>query len=178
MKTRVLIVIGSVLLVAGALGPACTSSNTKDLEARVAAVEQSIGALQDGAQRAQMVATLNVLDGVGFHELNEEVEDTGAAPAGALGSIRTALRAVAATDWPEALSADAGSFQEELLMFLDALQADPPDAEQLRAASDAAHELYHLFADEAWAHLAEGAGLDEDSGTHEEESEGEMEHTE
>ncbi len=163
-----LLVFGALLIVVGGLAVAC-SSDTDDLEDRIAVLEHQAGesadiaALQQQVRHANMVATLNLLDDVGFHHLNETIAEEEIAPAGTVGSIRTALRAVAVTDWPDDLAADAGGLQTKLDSFLDSLLADET-GEPLTDASLVAHDGYHDFTDLGWTYLADQAGLDASSG--------------
>jgi hypothetical protein len=104
-----------------------------------------------------MVATLHLLDNVGFHELNPTIRDEGGAPAGTNGRIRTALRAVAVTDWPDELDPAAQDFQQKLQAFFDALRGDDSSAQI--DTSQVAHDKYHEFTGDAWDFLADSAGL-------------------
>lgn len=153
-----------VILVAGGLAAACTG--TGDLEKRIEALERQqadatlageVTALREQVVRASLVATLNLLDDVGFHELNETIRDTGEAPAGANGSIRIALRAVAVTGWPDDLEPAATEFQDDLQRFFDALRGDDPAAPV--DPSQKAHDTYHAFTGDAWNYLAESVGF-------------------
>jgi hypothetical protein len=168
MPLRILMLAAVALLIAG-VAAACTN-DTSDLESRIDAIEaqlnggegddalaEQLAALHETAQRSSMIATLDVLQGVGFHELNEEIQAGGEAPAGASGSVQTALRAVAATEWPDELAADAADFQAALQAFYDALRGEGGD---LQDTAQAAHDGYHMFFDMAWDHLAAQAGLD------------------
>lgn len=163
MYKRVLLGAVLILLMAGGLAAAC-SSDTADLEARIEALETGSGQqdrldeLHTQIQRASMVATLNLLDGVGFHELNITIDADGVAPSGTVGTIRSALRAVAATAWPDELQEGAASFQEKLSVFLTSLSNESADVVD---TSLVAHDAYHDFTDKAWSHLAEDLGLAE-----------------
>ncbi len=161
MNKRVFIGIGAILLVVGVIAAAC-SADTGDLESRIEALEQQssladqVSALETQVQRGSMVATLHLLDYVGFHELNETIMAESVAPSGTVGTIRTALRAVAVTDWPDDLVEGAAVFQDELQIFLDSLLDESPE---IVDTSLAAHDGYHDFADRGWTFLAESAGL-------------------
>ncbi len=176
MNKRILLVFGALLIIAGGLAVAC-SSDTDDLEDRIAALEQQAGAsaniaaVQQQVQHANMIATLNLLDDVVFHELNETIATDEIAPAGTVGTIRTALRAVAATAWPDDLDADAADFQAKLDSFLDSLLADETGA-PLTEVSLVAHDGYHDFTDLGWTYLGEQAGLDASGESDQDEHEG------
>lgn len=164
MNRRVLIVIGAVLLLGG-FAAACTS-DTGDLEDRIGKLEQErtsldeeIATLHEQMMHANMVATLNLLDDVGFHELHNTILETREAPAGTSGSIRTALRAVAVTEWPDELDAAAQDFQQKLQKFFDVLRGE--DASPLIDASRAAHDAYHEFNGDCWEMLAAATGLED-----------------
>lgn len=162
MNRRVLIMFGAVLLLAGAIGAAC-SSDTDDLEDRIAALEaQSSGsgdidALQQQIQTANMVATLNLLDNAGLHEAEEALIAGEELPEGLNGRVLASLRAVAVTDWPDELDADAQGLQDALLVFFDALR--DPETSDLAGTSTAAHEAWHEFSGDGWMYLGASAGL-------------------
>ncbi len=168
MNRRILLVLGVFLVVVGALGMAC-STDTDDLETRIAALEHQVGAsgdiatLQQQVEQASMVATLNLLDDVEFHELNLTIDADGLAPAGTVGTIRTAVRAVAATSWPADLDNDAADFQAKLSSFLALLEVDESGS-VLVDSSLVAHDGYHDFVDVGWTYLADEAGLDSSGG--------------
>lgn len=188
MNKRVLLMLGVVLLLGGAIAAAC-STDTDDLEARIEALEQQSGggsseqiaALQESVQRANMIATLNLLDGVGFHETNEAIIAGEEPPEGINGRVLAALRAVAATDWADDLDADAQAFVDDLQAFFDALANR--ETSDLEGASTAAHDMYHSFTGSAWTMLGEMAGVstsagdDHEGGDHDEGTAGE-EHSE
>ncbi len=158
MNRPILLLFGALLIIAGGLAIAC-SRDTDDIEARIDALERQAGAsndiaaLQQQVEQANMVATLNLLNDVGFHELNETIAVDEIAPAGTVGTIRTAFRAVAATAWPNDLDADASGFQAKLDGFLDSLLADETGA-ALVDMSLVAHDGYHDFTDLGWTYLA------------------------
>jgi len=162
LNRRVLVIIGAVLLLAGVAGAAC-SSDTKDLEDRIAALEaQSSGsgdveALQQQIQAANMVATLNLLDNAGLHEAQEALMAGEEAPDGLNGRVLAGLRSVAVTDWPDELDADAQGLQDALQVFFEALR--DPETSDLLGTSTAAHEAWHEFSGDGWTYLAESAGL-------------------
>ena len=162
MNRRVLIVLGAVLLLGG-IATACTS-DTGDLEDRIGKLEQErtsldeeIATLHEQMMHANMVATLNLLDDVGFHELDETFRTTGEVPAGTSGRIRTALRAVAVTEWPDELDAAAQDFQQKLQALFDVLRSE--DQSSLAAAWPQAHDTYHEFNGDCWEMLAASIGL-------------------
>ncbi len=166
MNKRVFIGIGAILLLVGVIAAAC-STDTGDLESRIEALEQQspladqVSALETQVQRGSMVAALNLLDDVGFHDLNQTIEAEGIAPSGTVGKIRTSLRAVAVTDWPDDLAEGSVQFQHELQMFLNSLLDESPE---IVATSLAAHDGYHDFVDRGWTFLAESAGLTDEGG--------------
>ncbi len=166
MYKRVLLGIGLILIIAGGFAAAC-GTDTEDLEARIEALESGSGLgnrlteLETQVERNGMVATLNVLDDVGFHELNMTIEADGIAPSGTVGTIRTALRAVAATAWPDDVAEDAEAMQEKLSVFLTELSSESAEVVD---TSLVAHDGYHDFSDVAWSHLAEDLGLTDDGG--------------
>lgn len=166
MKKRLLVIgaLGILAVIAGSLLAAACSSDTKDLENRIGAVEtQTAGGgdtVQTDAQLAGMITTLNQLDAVGFHELNETIAADEMAPAGTAGPIGKAETAIAATDWPADLQTDADQFQADLATFLAAVEADTQGQEMVDAAL-AAHNDYHAFTDSAWTYIGDQVGVEQ-----------------
>lgn len=162
MNRRVLLLLGVVLLLGGAIAAAC-SSGTKDLEDRVDALEQQssdsdqMAALQAQVQTANMIAALNVADAMGIHEANETIAEGGEPPEGINGRVLAALRAAAATQWPADLQADAQTFEEELQTFYDALANR--ETSDIVGTALAAHNAYHEFTGAAWTMLGDMAGV-------------------
>jgi len=164
MHRQVLVILG-VLLLFGGIATAC-GSNTGDpnegtlaSEQHLADLSEEVAVLRDQVIRGNMIATLNLLQDVGFHEINMETREAGEAPAGTSGKIRTAFRAVAATEWPDDLSPAAADFQEKLQAFFDVLRGEDTSAHA--DSSQIAHDSFHEFSGDAWNFLAESVGLTE-----------------
>lgn len=173
MNKRLLLVLGAFLILLGGLAAGC--ANTDDLEERVEALEAQAGEgsgidpseAQMQLEEANMVATLNLLDGVGFHDLNETIVADEVAPAGTAGTIRKATTAVATTAWPADLEEGAAELQTNLEAFLALLEEDVQGTE-IADASTVAHDSWHDFSDTAWSYLGERAGLEPAADDHEE----------
>ncbi|MEX0785688.1 MAG: hypothetical protein WD939_03535 [Dehalococcoidia bacterium] len=171
MNKRVLLLFGVVLLLGGAIAAAC-SSDTDDLEARIEALEAQSGgsgeiaALHEQLQQANMIATLNLLDGVGFHDADDAISAGEEPPDGLNGRVLAALRAVAATDWADDLDADAETLQADLQAFFDALANR--ETSDVGAAAAAAHDTYHEFGGAAWTMLGDKAGVTAGEDDHDE----------
>lgn len=160
-KQHVRTAIGALLLLG--IAGAC-SSDTGDLEGRVEALEalqvtvsEDVAAVHDQIMHANMLASLDVPDNAGLHEINEAVLAGEELPSGVGGDVRSALRAVAAAQWPDSLAADAQDLQDKLQAFLGALGGDNPDHQADTAT--AAHNAWHPFSADAWTFLATSSGL-------------------
>ena len=160
--------VATVLLATVALLTVSCTSDTSGLEQRLTELEQErtslqqqVTSLHDQALHSNMIATLNLLDDVGFHHINEAIRTEQEAPAGTYGKVRTALRAVAVSAWPDELRPGAQDLQQKLQRFVQALRGD--DQGTLLDTAQQAHDTYHEFTRLAWEYLAEQAGLDDTS---------------
>jgi hypothetical protein len=159
VKTRVLLIIGAVLLIAGFAAIAC-SSDTGELEDRVAALEQQVSddrqALTLAIQRTAIVSALNAFSAAGLHAMNESI-DGGAIPAGAAGGVDSAIVAMASVDWPEELKADADALAASFQQLAEAIDAG--DAAAAAPISSDTHEAWHEFSHMAAQFVSQAAGL-------------------
>lgn len=159
MKTRVLLIIGAVLLIAGFAAAAC-SSDTGELEDRIAVLEQQLSedhqALTSAVQRTAIVSALNVISAAGLHDIDESI-DGGEIPAGAAGGVDAAVVAMASVDWPEELKAAADALKASLQELAEAIDAG--DAAAAAPIAAEAHEASHDFSHAASAFVSEAAGL-------------------
>jgi hypothetical protein len=174
------IIIGLLLLAGGLLGAACSSSDTEDLEARIAAVEGQHAALQTtldeltaSSQRSAMVGALTVLNGAGLHELDEVTNAGEDVPAGAAGGVDDAILAVLAVDWPDELSGSASGLVTALQELAASLEG--ADSATVAPLAAAAHDAWHDFDHEVVAHIGGEVGV---PGEGEHEEGGSMEHEE
>ena len=160
MFRRVLIIPVIGLLLAG-IAAGCT--DTKDLEDRIAAVEQqqtSVGdqiqSIGDATQRSAMVSALSVLGGAALHDIDEAAA-AGEVDAGASGGVEDAIIAMSAVEWPEELAEGAAGVVTALQELATALES--ADAETVSGPAAEAHDLSHNFEHEAANHLKEAVGL-------------------
>jgi hypothetical protein len=168
MKTRVIMLLGASILLGAGLAAACSEeTNTDDLEARIAAVEQQQTAIQEQIQIVAMRTALDTLDNAGLHAIDEGANDEGTIVSGAAGGVSRAIQAMAATDWPDDLQADADALLATLQELHEALESEDPAV--VGPPASEAHEAQHSFSDAARSHIAEAVGLPVEE--HEEESE-------
>jgi hypothetical protein len=157
MTKRLFIMLGALVVLLGALGAACTS-DTGDLEDRIAAIEAQ---LQDGsadeADIGAMLAGLNLLGGAGLHGLDEATA-AGEIPEGAGGGVDDAILAVAATTWPAELQAPADALLSTLQELRTALESG--DAAAAAGPAADAHEAWHDFDHEAVNFIKAAVGLE------------------
>jgi len=179
--------LGAILVLSIGVAAACSSDGDSALEDRLGALEQQVAALDTGIrqsamleqqvaaldtgiQQSAMIGTLGVLRDVGLHSLDEIAVAGGEVPAGVSGSVDRARLAVAATRWPEELSAQAGGLDTKLEALSVALDGD--DSAAVAAAIREAHDAWHAFDIDCSEHLAETVGLGEpqDASEHDMES--------
>ena len=110
------------------------------------------------ADRAGMLAALSVIEGAGFHEMNERL--TGASPTidpAYPGRVRHARIAAAAASWPPEVQKKAQAFTAAADILAAAIEKD--DLAAASKASTDAHAAYHALSDAGWEVLGDNAGV-------------------
>ena len=127
-----------------ALAAACASGNGAAELERAAAVNA------EAAVRAQLLAALEPLDPLRYHEQDGIIRNEGRIPAAALVWAARARETLAWVDWPAELEDHVEQYAEWLDSLLDAMHDD--DAEAAAEPSRIVHALAHTFeaALEAW----------------------------
>ncbi len=153
---RILLLIAGAALLLG-LAAGCSSSDTKDLEDQITALEQQVTTLEKTAQITDMRSALDTLDSAGLHGIDEGANENNEVDAGASGGVGRALMAVASTTWPAELQEGADETQAALEELATALESADPALVGPPAAT--AHEVAHEFSEAARNHIAEAVGL-------------------
>ena len=140
-------VLGALIALAATLCSACWGGGWQE---QVAGVQREAARAAEAGQRAQVMAALEPLDPLRYHQLDGMIRDGGTVPTDALVwavRARETLRWVA---WPSELSAHVEQYGEWLDALLPALRA--ADAEGASEPSRLVHALAHTFeaALEAW----------------------------
>jgi hypothetical protein len=108
---------------------------------------QSVATAQSGqdpvAQRAQVMATMFMLDYSGFHELDGALAEGSLTP-GALPAVVQGRTVVAATDWPDPLRPKSSELLGQLVKLEGALGAG--DLAQAAAPGREVHLMWHDLA--------------------------------
>ena len=164
MRRILLLIAGAALMLGLAAG--CSSTDTKDLEDRIAALEQRFDILQENAQYTDMRSALDTLDAAGLHAIDEAANDNNEVDAGASGAVARALLAVATATWTEEFGEGASETEAALRELATALESADPAVVGPPAAI--AHEVAHDFSAYARNLIAEANGLpveEHDEGT-------------
>ena len=111
-------------------------------------------------ENTAMLVALSIIDGVGFHSIDEELNETpgGAIDPAWLGKVQHAQIAVASVEWPTALREQANAFIDVAQQLSASLEADDPKAAAGPAA--AGHEAQHELSTDGWAELAKRAEIE------------------
>ncbi len=155
MRRHVGLAVAIALLLGGTTA-ACTT-NTDDLETQVADLTSQLSALNETVQHTQVLAALDTLDTAGLHDIDEGTNELNEIPGGAAGGVDRALLAVASTEWPDELSAQADEMQSVLERLAEALATE--DIATIAPIATEAHDTQHDFSTEARNLLKESAGL-------------------
>jgi len=102
------------------------------------------------AQKAQAIATIYQLDKSGFHDMDVALT-AGTMPPGALGAVRRARIANAATSWPDPLQEHAKRLTTKMMEFEEALRSE--DAAKAAPLATEVHDIEHDFSGEVYAWL-------------------------
>lgn len=110
------------------------------------------------SSNSELLAALNIMDSVGFHDIDEGLRATPQKlEASWLGKTKNARIAVAATTWPKELKPMATAFVDSAGKLQEALEKD--DKSGAVAPAKAVHEAQHELSHEAYSYLATKAGL-------------------
>src|SRR5581483_2447519 len=104
---------------------ACSSGNDSANGIRLTQVEEQVGDMQLAAIKAQLLATLDIMDRAGLHGIDTDLQTASSINSQYLGTIRKVRQAVVATTWPTELKAKAADdFRAALEQFQKALAND------------------------------------------------------
>lgn len=142
----------SVMLVIGLFGAACAGDGNAQLEMRLADVQGQVQQLQVSLDKAQLIATMDVIDTAGFHGMDEDLQKASEINPRYLGTVRKVERAVVGTTWPEELKEKADAFLAALHQFEAVLDAE--DLVAAKGAATEAHETQHELSEAAWPYVA------------------------
>ena len=137
---RLLPLLAIPLLAALATGlGACRAPSVNDIPKLEAEVARS----EEAAVRAQVLAALEPLDPLRYHEHDATIRNDGHIPAGAVIWARRAREVLDWVDWPPELDGHVEQYAEWLDALLDAFLED--DAQAAAEPSKIAHALAHNF---------------------------------
>lgn len=103
------------------------------------------------AQRAQVMAAMYQIDSSGYHDLDVNLNNGEAAPAGSLGRVRRGRIVAQATMWPAEQQELATKLVAEMMALETALRDEDIVTGALRAKQ--MHDSYHDLSDQVYAWL-------------------------
>lgn len=127
-----------IFLSIGIIVAACGGNN---------ASQASVDNLSARLQQDEMLNALVTIEALKLHEIDDGVQ-AGKPDARAVPDVRKFVRVMALTDWAPELKEEARKVHDSGVQLLKALEDG--DVEAAKAPSDAAHEGFHDFADNAW----------------------------
>ena len=144
-RTRTLLAIALLAALAIGLG-ACRVPNVNDIPE----LESDVARATESAQRAQIIAALEPLDPLRYHEHDATIRNEGRIPAEAVIWATRARETLAWVDWPPELDAHVEQYADWLDALLAAFRDD--DAQAAAEPSKITHALAHTFETtlEAW----------------------------
>jgi len=132
--------LAGLTVLALAIG-ACGSNNDDDIEA-----------INASLQRIETLTALNTMEGVGFHDIAEDLQAASELDTFTLSTIRRARQVAAVTVWPQDLSELAATFLTKLGEFETALEAE--DLRESKGLANETHDAWHELQTEAYPYLA------------------------
>ena len=161
------------LLVGAAIVPllalsayACSDDN--DAESESSASQESIDTLAAEHQMSSMMYSIIMMDGLGLHDMDDGLNETGEIDASYVPKTRTLIRLTSLTDWDTTVADDADALNDASVELLAALEDG--DAEAAKPLATEVHDLEHDFSAAVWEILA--ADLPADAGGVEDHDEG------
>ena len=150
---------------------AALESRLDTLESRLEEPMESASHDAGGSDQVfQVTIAAYLMDTAGFHGMDVRLNEEGVIMPGDAGTVTRVNGALAATDWPDELQAEADQLMAVLAEYAEALSNDDVEAAKSLASAthDAQHDLSHSI--ENW--LSGGTGHEEE---HEHDGEGEHE---
>lgn len=142
----------AIILAVVALADGDGGGSTADLEQRVQEIESAHAGMESGITIAQITAAMGILDGTGFHEIDEDMQVAGEIPAGLDGDVRIARQVAAAFAWPSELQEHVDTLVTHLEAFEAAIADD--DLQATKTESGQSHAAWHALHEAAYPFLA------------------------
>lgn len=115
---------------------------------------------EDGSAGAGVLAAITALDNAGLHDIEVEIEKTGAPPGDAQATALRMQAIVKLTAWPSDLESPSGKLADLLGEMAAALAGD--DRAKAKEATTKAHNAAHDFSYATWTYLQKKAGVGEE----------------
>jgi hypothetical protein len=157
--------IMAVALVVAACGDDDDGANG-DVSSQLTAIQTSLANIETSLQRTDVVAAMSFLGGIGFHDIDDEMQEADEIPGGVAGDISNAHAVAASTAWPEDLHELSDELVTKLEEFETALAED--DLQASKTLAGETHAAYHELEHSAYAYIG-GEEHSEDDGHSDEE---------
>lgn len=129
--------------------PATAPSSQVDQQ--LAELRRLVQGVDVAAQRAQVIAVVNQLNGVDLHELDEGLDAGKPIPPTALGQVRRARTSVQAINWPATARSTVNRLADEMTKLETALRDE--NADRAKEPAHNSHDLAHDLSDLAFSWL-------------------------
>ncbi|MCB0109217.1 MAG: copper chaperone PCu(A)C [Caldilineaceae bacterium] len=133
-----------------------TEPTVAELAKQVAALQAQVAEVQATAQRNQVNMAIYLLDQVGLHALDVQLNEDGELDASTGGRVGQVARILSTVDWPMDLAADAEHLTSVLTDLAAALESE--DLESSASLATQAHEEQHALSHAATAWLSGSHG--------------------
>ncbi len=150
-----LLVIGLAVVIVAITAAACSdgdSSDDDDVIARLDTIQATLDELAESSQRGHVLATMTTIRTEGLHDIDDEAQQASEIQAGWNGALTRMGQAVAGTDWPDELSADAADWHLKLVAATEAVSSG--DLAASKTAISEAHAAWHGIEHPAYQFIA------------------------
>ncbi len=146
-----LIVVGLAIIVLAITAAAC-GDDDDDISSQLDTIQATLDELVESSQRGHVLATMTTIRTEGLHEIDTEAQQASEIQAGWDGAITRMGQAVAGTDWPDELSADAADWHAKLVTAEEAISSG--DLAASKTAISEAHAAWHGIEHSAYQFIA------------------------
>lgn len=126
----------------------------------LAACGDDAGADDDASSDVAVLAAISVMDGAGFHEIDDAIGQEGKIPATARTTTLRTETLLRLTTWPTpALQSQASALAQLMAELAAAIDGESPDMAVATEASRKVHVAQHEFSGAVWKYLYDVAGV-------------------
>lgn len=152
MITRFRLLVAGLAIVVLAITAAACGDDNDDVGAQLDTIQSTLDQLAESSQRGHVLATMTTIRTEGLHDIDDEAQQASEIQAGWNGALTRMGQAVAGTDWPDELSAEAAVWHLKLVAATEAISSG--DLAASKTAISEAHAAWHGIEHPAYEFIA------------------------